>query len=213
ASLGHRDAVELSVLMGLTAMLLLVILAEAIMLVASSRAITAPLSILAQEADDLAARRLPEAMARIGGRGEQHVPLQPVRVPNGASTEILRVARALDNLQQAAYGLAIEQAVVRRNTTESLANLGRRNQNLIRRQLGFISQLEREESDPSELANLFELDHLATRMRRNAESLLVLAGKTSPRRHAEPVALVDVIRAAVGEVEEYRRVELRRIDG
>ena len=87
---------------------------------------------------------------------------------------------ALDRVQATAYALATEQAMLRRSTTESLANLGRRNQNLLRRQLGFITQLEREEADPSGLANLFELDHLATRMRRNAESLLVLVGEASP---------------------------------
>ena len=96
--------------------------------------------------------------------------------------------------------------MLRRSTTESLANLGRRNQNLLRRQLGFITSLEREESDPTGLANLFELDHLATRMRRNAESLLVLVGAASPRQWSEPLAIADVIRAAVSEVEEYRRV-------
>ena len=100
----------------------------------------------------------------------------------------------------------------RRDTIESLANLGRRNQNLIRRQLGFITSLEREEIDPAQLANLFELDHLATRMRRNAASLLVLVEASSPRQWSTSVPVADVIRAAVSEVEEYRRVALRRVD-
>jgi len=86
-------------------------------------------------------------------------------------------------------GLAGEQAMLRRNTAESLASLARRNQNLLYRQLGFITQLERDEADATALANLFELDHLATRMRRNAESLLVLIGERSPRRWSEPVAV------------------------
>jgi hypothetical protein len=102
--------------------------------------------------------------------------------------------------------------MLRRTTVESLANLGRRNQNLLRRQLAFITKLEREESSPTGLANLFELDHLATRMRRNAESLLVLVGAASPRQLSEPLMVPDVIRAAVSEVEEYRRVTLRRVD-
>jgi K+-sensing histidine kinase KdpD len=135
-----------------------------------------------------------------------------VQVPKRAGAEVRQVAAALERVQHAAFALATEQALLRRNTTESLANLGRRNQNLLRRQLGFISQLEREEADPSALANLFELDHLATRMRRNAESLLVLVGESSPRRWAAPVPVADVIRAAIAEVEEYRRVDLRRID-
>ena len=133
-------------------------------------------------------------------------------MPPGASDEVRLVADALDRVQATAYSLATEQATLRRSTTESLANLGRRNQNLLRRQLGFITRLEREESDPTGLANLFELDHLATRMRRNAESLLVLVGAASPRQWSEPLPIADVIRAAVSEVEEYRRVTLRRVD-
>ncbi|HEX4222796.1 MAG TPA: ATP-binding protein, partial [Pseudonocardiaceae bacterium] len=108
--------------------------------------------------------------------------------------------------------LASQQALIRHNTTASLANLGRRNQNLVRRQLSLISKFEQEELDPSALGNMFELDHLATRMRRNAESLLVLVGETSPRPSAQPLPVADVIRAALSEVEDYRRVVLRRVD-
>ena len=103
-------------------------------------------------------------------------------MPARASSEIRSVADALDRVQATAYALATEQAMLRRHTTDSMANLGRRNQSLLRRQLGFISELEREETDPVGLANLFELDHLAARMRRNAESLLVLAGVSTPRQ-------------------------------
>ena len=88
-------------------------------------------------------------------------------------------------------------------------NLGRRNQNLLGRQLDFITELESNETDPDTLASLFRLDHLATRMRRNAESLLVLAGIDPPRKWAAPVRLTDVIRAALGEVEDYQRVTVR----
>ncbi len=137
---------------------------------------------------------------------------RPVLVPRGASDEVRLVADAFDRVQDTAFALATEQAVLRRTTAESLANLGRRNQNLLRRQLAFITKLEREESSPTGLANLFELDHLATRMRRNAESLLVLVGAASPRQLSEPLMVPDVIRAAVSEVEEYRRVTLRRVD-
>src|SRR5207302_1805105 len=84
--------------------------------------------------------------------------------------------------------------------------------NLVRRQLSLISDFEREELDPSALANMFELDHLATRMRRNAESVLVLVGQTSPRVWSQPLPIADVIRAALSEVEDYRRVVLRRVD-
>jgi signal transduction histidine kinase len=176
--------------------------------------ITRPLAALASEADSVAASRLPEAVRSVQAddQGAPPTPPPPVQVPVRATEEIRSVAKALDRLQSAAYGLATEQAVQRRDTIESLANLGRRNQNLIRRQLGFITSLEREEIDPSALANLFELDHLATRMRRNAASLLVLVDAASPRQWTTSVSVADVIRAAVSEVEEYRRVSLRRVD-
>ncbi|GAA3455021.1 sensor histidine kinase [Dactylosporangium matsuzakiense] len=185
-----------------------------LLMVVAARSITRPLGMLVDEADALATRRLPDAVARVQAAGEDDKlePPPPVRVPRRAGPEIQLVAEALDRVQATAYALATEQAIMRRTTTESLANLGRRNQNLLRRQIGFITKLEREENDPSDLANLFELDHLATRMRRNAESLLVLAGEESPRPWSEPLTTADVIRAAVSEVEDYRRVSLRRID-
>src|SRR5690606_34532996 len=122
------------------------------------------------------------------------------------------VADALNTVQDSALDLAVEQAVLRRNIADSFVNLGRRNQNLLGRQLDFITELESKETDPDTLANLFRLDHLATRMRRNAESLLVLAGVEPPRKWAAPVRLTDVIRAALGEVEEYQRVTVRGVE-
>jgi hypothetical protein len=185
--------------------------------VLASRSITRPLAALASEADNVAERRLPDAVRRLQVDGaidddDPPVPPEPVRIPERATREISSVATALDRLQSVAYGLAIDQAGQRQDTIESMANLGRRNQNLVRRQLGFITSLERDEIDPGALANLFELDHLATRMRRNAASLLVLVGASSPRQWSTPVSVADMIRAALSEVEEYRRVILRRVD-
>jgi signal transduction histidine kinase len=192
---------------------LLAILAEVMLVITSVRAIVRPLGALAAEADDVSTRRLPDVIAAWHRSDDtQPDPPPPVRTPRGASVEIAAVAGALDRVQTTAFDLASEQALVRRNTTESMANLARRNQNLVRRQLGLISEFEREELDPKALSNLFELDHLATRMRRNAESLLVLVGEASPRRWAEPIALTDVIRAGLSEVDDYRRVVLRRVD-
>ncbi|NGO15498.1 sensor histidine kinase, partial [Streptomyces sp. HC44] len=125
----------------------------------------------------------------------------------GTAREITRLAAALRNVENTAVGLAAEQAVLRRNSTESLASLGRRNQALLRRQLGLITTLESQELDPDALAELFELDHLATRMRRNAESLLVLAGEEAPARSwPGMVTVAEVVQSAVAEVEQYRRV-------
>jgi hypothetical protein len=94
----------------------------------------------------------------------------------------------------------------RRFTSELLVNLARRNQSLLYRQLGLINQLEEHEEDPDSLADLFQLDHLATRIRRNAESLLVLSGEEPPRTWGRPVPLVDVVRAAIAETEDLDRV-------
>jgi signal transduction histidine kinase len=191
------------------------LIAAAGLSVIAARSITRPLRRLADDARDAATVRLPRAVARIQGddpspedswRGATAVALE------GRDDEIAEVARALTDVQRTAVELAGEQAVLRRNAAESMASLARRNQNLLRRQLGFITQLEREEEDADALAHLFELDHLATRMRRNAESLLVLIGESSPRRWSEPVPVGDVIRAALSEVEDYQRVTARRLD-
>ncbi|MEV6344849.1 nitrate- and nitrite sensing domain-containing protein [Actinoplanes sp. NPDC051851] len=198
-------------LLGLSGVVLLCLAGSAYLAIAATRAIAEPLTGLAEAADRLAGERLPEAVRRVVA-GEDAGPPGPVPVEPGASTEVRQVAGAFSRVQSTAYALAAEQVKLRRASAESLANLGRRNQNLLRRQLGFITSLEREETTPAGLANLFELDHLATRMRRNAESLLVLVGAASPRQWTTPIPLTDVIRAAVSEVEEYRRVVLRRID-
>lgn len=211
----HRAATlreRATVRVGVLAAVVLLCLAGAVYLAtAATRSLAGPLAALAEEAHRLAGERLPAAVSRAVSGGDA-TPPDPPRVPAGASGEVRRVADALDRVQTTAFRLATEQAALRRSSAESLANLGRRNQNLLRRQLGFITRLEREESSPAGLANLFELDHLATRMRRNAESLLVLVGAAGPRQWSAPVPLTDVIRAAVSEVEEYRRVVLRRMD-
>jgi signal transduction histidine kinase len=196
---------------GLLAAVLIALLGSVYLATVASRSIARPLAALADEANRMASEQLPEAVQRATA-GEEGSPPPPVHVARGASDEVRLVADAFDRVRDTAYSLATEQASLRRSSAESLANLGRRNQNLLRRQLGFLTRLEREESDPTGLANLFELDHLATRMRRNAESLLVLVGAASPRQWSEPLPVSDVIRAAVSEVEEYRRVTLRRVD-
>src|SRR5262245_57741461 len=179
-----------------------------------SRSITRPLRSLTRQAKEMAERRLPEAVIDILETplgDDVTVPsVDPVRV--NTRDEVSDVADALNTVQDSALDLAVEQAVLRRNIADSFVNLGRRNQNLLGRQLDFITELETNEADPDTLANLFRLDHLATRMRRNAESLLVLAGIEPPRKWAAPVRLTDVIRAALGEVEDYQRVTVRGVD-
>src|SRR5690606_20181946 len=158
-----------------------------------SRSITRPLRALTRQAKDMAERRLPEAVMEIlqTPLGEDVVvpEVEPIAVTT--RDEVADVSAALNTVQDTALDLAVEQAVLRRNIADSFVNLGRRNQNLLGRQLDFITELESKETDPDTLANLFRLDHLATRMRRNAESLLVLAGVEPPRKWAAPVRLTE----------------------
>jgi signal transduction histidine kinase len=196
---------------------LLAVLATAIVVgivVLATRSITRPLRVLATQAHAMATTTLPTAVQSILDTAvgdEVTVPkLPPITV--SSSDEVGDVAAALTTVQDAALELAVEQAVLRRNIADSFVNLGRRNQNLLGRQLDFITALENKETDPGKLDDLFRLDHLATRMRRNAESLLVLAGLESPRQWSAPVAVGDIMRASLAEVEDYRRVSVRQVD-
>lgn len=180
----------------------------------TARSITRPLRSLTVQAKDVAERRLPGALREVLDRplgADVSIPVvEPVRVDT--RDEVTDVAEAISSVQDTAIDLAVEQAVLRRNIADAFVSLGRRNQNLLMRQLDFITHLESNETDPDTLASLFRLDHLATRMRRNAESLLLLAGAEASRRWAAPVAVKDVVRAALSEVEGYERVVLSRVD-
>ncbi len=122
------------------------------------------------------------------------------------------MARALEAVNKTAVELATGQAALRRNLSDAFVNLGRRNQNLVTRQLEYISEIELKEADPESLEELFRLDHLATRMRRNAESLLILAGSGPARQWSAAVPAMDVARAASAEVEDYKRLRLHHFD-
>jgi signal transduction histidine kinase len=193
---------------------LLAVIVTALTVWIVSRSITRPLRSLTAQARDMVGRRLPEAMHEVLDRplGQDVVvpEVQPVAVTT--RDEVADVAAAINTVQSSALGLAVEQAVLRRNIADSFVSLGRRNQHLLGRQLDFITELEVNETDPEVLANLFRLDHLATRMRRNAESLLLLAGVEPPRQWAAPVRITDAIRAALGEVEDYQRVVDRGVE-
>lgn len=173
-----------------------------------TRALLRPLGVLKRTALDVADRRLPEAMARIRDGELPGAAVEPV--PVGTHEEIGQVARAFDEVHSQAVRLASEQAQLRANINDIFVNLSRRTQGLVERQLKLIDRLESGEQDPQQLDNLFQLDHLATRMRRNSENLLVLAGTDAAGRSGRPVRLVDVLRAAVSEVEQYQRLVLQQ---
>ncbi|MEU3560077.1 nitrate- and nitrite sensing domain-containing protein [Kitasatospora sp. NPDC006786] len=167
---------------------------------------------LRNAADELAGTRLPSVMLRLR-RGE------PVDVATEApelhfgNAEIGQVGQAFNAVQRAAVEAAVEQAELRRGVSAVFVNLARRSQVLLHRQLTLLDTMERRTEDPAELEDLFKVDHLTTRMRRHAEGLIILAGGSPGRAWRKPVRMVDVVRAAVGEVEDYARVIVRPFPG
>ncbi|MFN7151911.1 MAG: ATP-binding protein, partial [Microthrixaceae bacterium] len=186
-----------------------IVLISVLLLRRATRSISRPLQELAVQAEDVARVRLPEAVAAQQSPSSDQVHL-PVLRASGAS-EVHDVAAAFNDVQDTALRLAGEQAALRVNQAEALTNLGRRNQTLLARQLDFITSLEQRETDPIFLEHLFKLDHLASRMRRNAESLLILAGSETPRRRRTPAPISEIVRAAMSEVEEFERVRIGNV--
>lgn len=179
-----------------------------------ARSITRPMMSLARQAYEMASQGLPAAVQQVletpPGADPVAPVVAPVEVPSRDETQV--VAAALNEVQLSAVDLAVQQATLRQQTSDSLVNLGRRTQNLIGLQLELITDLEQEEADPAALAHLYRLDHLATRARRNAESLVVLAGTEAPPNDGRPTSLFDVVRAALSEVEDYQRVQVLQLD-
>ncbi|MFT7475207.1 MAG: signal transduction histidine kinase [Verrucomicrobiales bacterium] len=172
--------------------------------------ITKPVKVLSDQAQSAANEGIPLVVE--AARTSEELPELPAFEVD-SNDELSLLAHSMNTMQEAAVDLAAGQAKLRRqNVARTFVSLGRRNQNLLNRQLEFIDDLERQESDADALENLFRLDHLATRMRRNAENLLVLAGEQSPRRWGKPVAVRDVLRAAASEIVDYQRVRLGDID-
>jgi signal transduction histidine kinase len=192
----------------------LALLLGGVVTVVASRSITQPLTRLIGSAETMATKDLPAAVKHI----LETPPGEDVELPDvgevegSGGIEVGEMADALNTVQRSAVGLAVEQAVLRRNIADAFVNLGRRNQNLMNRLLQSITDMEKREPDPDLLEQLFGLDHLATRMRRNAESLVILAGGTSRRQWSAPVPIGQVVRGAFGEVEHYERAEIVHLD-
>ncbi|WP_225840513.1 nitrate- and nitrite sensing domain-containing protein [Streptomyces sp. NK08204] len=176
-----------------------------------ARSMIRSLRRLQETATKVAQERLPELVKQLSESDPQDVDASVESVGVHSRDEIGQVAAAFDDVHREAVRLAAEQALLRGNVNAMFTNLSRRSQGLIQRQLSLISELESREADPDQLSSLFKLDHLATRMRRNGENLLVLAGEEPGRRWTRPVPLVDVLRAAASEVEQYERIELASV--
>jgi signal transduction histidine kinase len=172
------------------------------------RSMVGPLRRLRTGALQVAGVRLPETVQRMSETDGEGVSLEVEPINVDSTDEIGEVARAFDQVHREALRLAANEAALRGNVNAMFVNLSRRSQSLVERQLRLIDDLEQGEQDAERLSSLFQMDHLATRMRRNSENLLVLAGHDEARRWNQPVALVDVLRAALSEIEHYERVTL-----
>jgi signal transduction histidine kinase len=201
----HKSALTAAIVVG--AAVLLVLALSLFLTVIIGRSMVRPLRRLRAGALEVAGVRLPEMVRRMSeADGGGSFDVAPIDVDS--SDEIGEVARAFDQVHREALRLAANEAALRGNVNAMFVNLSRRSQSLVERQIRLIDDLEQGEQDPERLSNLFQMDHLATRMRRNSENLLVLAGHEVSRRWNQPVALVDVLRAAVSEIEQYERISM-----
>jgi signal transduction histidine kinase len=193
----------------IVALIVLIVLGLALLAtVVVARSMVRPLRRLRAGALEVAGVRLPETVRRMSEAEGSGAPLDIEPIDVDSTDEIGEVARAFDQVHREALRLASNEAALRGNVNAMFVNLSRRSQSLVERQIRLIDDLEQGEQDPERLSNLFQMDHLATRMRRNSENLLVLAGHEMSRRWTQSVPLVDVLRAAVSEIEQYERVTL-----
>jgi signal transduction histidine kinase len=190
-----------------TALLLALFLAATV-----TRSITSNLRRLTDAAKTISTEQLPRLVDSMHSPNAEAT-IRPTDIEVKSQDEFAELATAFGAVEQAAIDVAAEQSrTLRKGISDIFVNLARRNQSLLDRQIEFIDRLEANEEDPDQLENLFRLDHLATRMRRNAESLLVLAQAEGPRRRAKAVSVSDIVRVAVGEVEDFARITLLAID-
>ncbi|MFE7552330.1 sensor histidine kinase [Streptomyces gardneri] len=188
----------------------LALLASIVISVRIGRSLVHDLRRLQKEAQEVSGVRLPSVMRRLAAGEHVDVGTEVPHLRYGED-EVGQVGQALNTLQRAAVEAAVKQSELRRGVSEVFVNLARRNQVLLHRQLTLLDTMERRTEDTDELADLFRLDHLTTRMRRHAEGLVILSGAAASRQWRKPVQLMDVVRAAVAEVEDYERIEVRRL--
>ncbi|WP_328384408.1 nitrate- and nitrite sensing domain-containing protein (plasmid) [Micromonospora zamorensis] len=186
---------------------LLAVIASIVLSVTTARALVAQLQRLRAAAHQLADERLPGVVERLG-HGEKVDVAKEAPPLDFGNDEIGQLGQAFNRVQQTAIQTAVEQAELRRDVRAVFLNLARRTQGLVHRQVTLLDAMERSEEDPKKLEDLFRVDHLATRMRRNAENLIVLSGSTPGRAWRNEVPLFDIARAALQEVEDYTRVNV-----
>ncbi|MFN8025198.1 MAG: nitrate- and nitrite sensing domain-containing protein [Acidimicrobiia bacterium] len=177
-----------------------------------SKAVVGPVRRLTAAAREMSQEQLP-ALVESLRTGADVSTITPTVIDVQSEDEIGELAQAFNDVEQVTLEVAQQQSLLlRKGMGDLFVNLARRNQSLLERQLELLDELERNEHDPSQLDSLFKLDHMATRMRRNAESLLVLSGAEQPRQWQESIGLLDVVRSAAAEIADFPRVELVGID-
>lgn len=189
---------------------LIALLISLFMSVRIGRSLIRDLRRLRMEAHEASGVRLPSVMRRLSAGEQVDVETEVPRLEYDRN-EMGEVGQALNTLQRAAVEAAVKQSELREGVSEVFVNLARRSQVLLHKQLTLLDTMERRTEDTDELADLFRLDHLTTRMRRHAEGLVILSGAAPSRQWRKPVQLMDIVRASVAEVEDYERVEVRRL--
>ncbi|WP_234347719.1 sensor histidine kinase, partial [Streptomyces specialis] len=189
---------------------LLVIVIATVVALRLARRLNRELRGVSREAVDAAEQRLPGVLRRLEAGDHVDIETEAPRLEYGRD-ELGQIGRAVNTLQREAVSAAVERAVTRRGVAEVFVNLARRAQVLLHRQLNLLEALERRTTDDEDLADLIRLDHLTTRMRRHAEGLVILSGTAPARQWRKPEQLMDVVRAAVDEIEDFERVEIRRL--
>lgn len=203
----EQRALTAAWVVGVTAVL--VMLLVVLLSMAVARLVARPLTRLTRSAERVA-RAAEAELVRVADDESENVPpirLDPVDVRG--RDEIGDLARAFERVQSTAARLVERQVAGRRNVAQMFGHVGRRTQNLVGRQIALIDRLEQQETDPGRLEHLYRLDHVSSRLRRNAGSLVVLSGSTGADGHVAPVPLTDVVRLALGEIEDYTRVDVQ----
>ncbi len=202
-SVGGQLLLEVALAGGLG---LLAVVLSVFLMVRFGRRISTELRGLQHAALDLAEDRLPRVVERLSRGEDVDVAAEAAPIPPGRIAETARVADAISTVQRTAVETAVGQARLRRGISQVFRNLAWRSQSLLHRQLALLDTMERRQTEPQTLDELFQLDHLTTRMRRHAEGLIILSGAVPGRGWRDPVPVLDVVRGAIAEVEDYKRV-------
>lgn len=208
SSVAQQRRQQLTIAYGVGGLVLAVLLAVLLLVAAVARAVAVPLTQLSRAAELVADAGESELRRIADDESEATEPVRREVLNVNSNDEIGDLARVFERVQNTASQLVERQVLSRRNVAEMFGHIGRRTQNLVGGQVDLIDELENEETDPERLAKLYRLDHIANRLRRSADSLVVISGGDREQSHLSPVRLVDVARLALAEIEEYTRVDL-----